>query len=181
VTGVVYRLVWTLLGAHIGITFFHNSPDTRVNAARLLPILTGLPQWRFFAPNPGVEDTLLFFRARSTVGRWGQWQEFRVSPRLPWHGLVWNPGSRAAKVLFDAGQQMVLQVQHGVPFELAPHSEAYRLVKDLVAERVRGSGEVLQFMVALRKPQAADPVGMIRPVLVSLEHLVDRGDATTPE
>lgn len=179
VTSVLYRVVFVLLGVHLSLTFFHNSPDAKVNAARLSPLLAGLPQWRFFAPNPGIEDTLVFYRARRhSTAAWGAWQEVRVPPTLPWHGLVWNPGSRAAKVIFDAGQQMVLQVQYGLPFEMAPCSEAYRLVRDLVAERARGEGEVFQFMVALRRPDENGSAGQIRPVLVSLGHSVD--PATRP-
>jgi hypothetical protein len=48
--------------AHVVLTTFENSPDAKVSFGKRNPVLGRLPQWRFFAPTPGVDNTHLFYR-----------------------------------------------------------------------------------------------------------------------
>jgi hypothetical protein len=59
-----------------------------------------LPDWRFFAPEPGVEDFVVVYRCTSAS------DEIGSLDALPLHASgaarwLWNPGTRRHKALFD--------------------------------------------------------------------------------
>ncbi|MCG7528532.1 hypothetical protein MHW47_29335 [Streptomyces sp. OfavH-34-F] len=62
-----------------------------------------LPEWRFFAPNPGVHDNHLLYRDTLANGEVTPWQEVCVAQdkRKLLH-VLWYPDRRMEKVIFDA-------------------------------------------------------------------------------
>lgn len=61
---VLLTLAQSALVAHIVVTAFENLPPNQVSLGMRLPVFKKIPQWRFFAPNPGVEDICLMYRTR---------------------------------------------------------------------------------------------------------------------
>jgi hypothetical protein len=61
-----------------------------------------IPEWRFFAPNPGQHDYHLLYRDKLRDGSITDWTELTPTKERPWWGFVWNPGKRGNKALFDA-------------------------------------------------------------------------------
>ncbi len=64
--------------------------------------LAGLiPVWPFFAPVPGTCDYYLLYRDELADGSLGNWREILLcDDRRSWH-VIWNPGKREKKALFD--------------------------------------------------------------------------------
>ncbi len=61
-----------------------------------------IPNWTFFAPNPGRTDYHLICRDKHADGAVGDWRELPlVYRRQPW-SFLWNPEKRGTKVLTDA-------------------------------------------------------------------------------
>ena len=154
------------LAAHVTLTFFENSPDAKVAFGARSTLLGRLPQWRFFAPNPGVDNTHLMHRI-TTGGAWGDWAEVQFANPLRWYSIVWNPGSRAPKALFDTVQQLRVMADHGASYEGAVQSTAYNLIEALVGElcEANGATESFQFMVLTTRP--GDTQSTMQPILVS--------------
>ncbi|MFA6087783.1 hypothetical protein [Mucilaginibacter sp.] len=60
-----------------------------------------IPNWTFFAPNPGTSDYHLIYRDQLTDGSIGSWHEISVTNyrgQLDW---LWNPHKRKNKLLMD--------------------------------------------------------------------------------
>ena len=178
VTSAIRATVAAGLAAHISLTVFENSPDAKVAFGTRSKFLARLPQWRFFAPNPGVDNTHLIQRTM-TGGHWGDWAEVPFTNPLQWFSIVWNPGSRAPKALFDTVQQLRLMADLGVSFEWAVQTSAYQLIEELVGELCVRSGarESFQFMILTTRP--GDIQSTMQPILVSQEIPVATSARTT--
>jgi hypothetical protein len=67
---------------------------------RRTPVSEVIPDWRFFAPEPAVEDNLVIYRWKSSIGEIGAVE----TVALPSGGALrwaWNPGDRRHKALWD--------------------------------------------------------------------------------
>lgn len=117
-----------------------------------------LPDWRFFAPDPGVYDHHILIRTCSAGGHLGTWQEItEVVERRPIHA-VWHPEHREEKALFDVCAELFRFIERhrkeGTnPQELAQRvqlSVAYLTLLNFASGRAREmDGTDIQFMVAL--------------------------------
>lgn len=59
-----------------------------------------IPDWRFFAPEPAVEDNLVFYRFKSPTGEIGPLETIAL-PSAGAMRWLWNPGDRRHKALWD--------------------------------------------------------------------------------
>lgn len=93
-----------------------------------------IPNWRFFAPEPAVEDQHFLYRL-ATEDKTGhtEWRSvFEASPRKAVHA-VWFPGRRQEKSVFDVAASLT-----GNPNTMNPlHAEARRASFRLIADFVR--------------------------------------------
>ena len=64
-------------------------------------VLGLLPDWRFFAPQPGTTDYYLLYRDRLADSSITQWTELPISQDRCFWNLIWNSGWRQRKALFD--------------------------------------------------------------------------------
>lgn len=167
----------TALVAHVVITAFENLPHGRLSLGMRLPVFKKIPQWRFFAPNPGIEDLYLLYR-HSLDGSdpWGQWLEVPIYEAPGRLSFVWNPGSRSAKALFDAAHQLRVLAGYGSSLEWVTTSVGFELVADVVRTRCYRDGTTgrFQFMILAATPgQGRDG---LRPIMVSPAQYVDTND-----
>ena len=166
--GIMAAGVAAVLVVHLATTFLENTPDTKVSLGTRIPWLNRFPQWRFFAPNPGTENTHVFYRW-SVDDDWSKWKEIPYRNPLKWYSFIWNPGSRAPKALFDTSQQLMVLAGYGASYEWAVESNAYGLLSDTVRDicvRAQHEGK-FQFMIVTSTP-GRGAAGM-RPILVSEE------------
>lgn len=162
------RTVSSALAVHLVVTAFENSPDAKVSFSARSTALGRLPQWRFFAPTPGIDNTHLFHRSsRDAAGdTWGPWTELSLVQPITWTALVWNPGTRGPKALFDCAQQLRTMGATGPTWESVTQSLAYTTLEHAVRVVTRDpTCRRAQFMVVAS--QDGDDESVMRPMLVS--------------
>lgn len=161
------------LGLHLTGTFLNNTPDAyNLSLARFVGGWT-LPGWRFFAPNPGVQNVHLLARVRSADSEHSATPWRDVTPRKSHHpvNMVWNPGSRAPKALFDCMQQLSVLTGNSADFGFIAQSTPYVMIRDFTRGRLQSApldrdGEYFQFMVLNAFPSRQGPERM-KPIVVS--------------
>lgn len=160
--------VTTALVAHVVLTAFENLPHGKVSLGMRMPVFKKIPQWRFFAPNPGIEDLYLMYRTRAHDDEpWGRWVELPLREASSPLTVVWNPGSRASKALFDTAHQLRVLAGYGSSFEWASTSEGFELVVEVVRSACRKEGieGFFQFMVLAAMP--GEGRDGLKPIMVS--------------
>lgn len=158
-----------LLVAHLVATVLDNLPDGKTSLGISVPLVGRLPQWRFFAPNPGVEDLHIMYRTRSeTAADWQAWAELPTAIELtPW-AFIWNPRSRRPKALFDIINQFRVMSSYPWAFPMAVRSPGFHLIQSEVARHCRSThseATEVQFMVVVTTPGKGRDG--IKPILVS--------------
>ncbi|KMS87533.1 DUF5819 family protein [Prauserella rugosa] len=117
-----------------------------------------IPDWRFFAPNPGVHDQHLLMRDQLTDGTLTPWQEIsHVEERTLLHAL-WHPHRRAEKTVFDASAELLRNIddeehQHrldGKPDPTLQLSIPYlTLLAHVTSRQHHPDAERTQFLIAM--------------------------------
>lgn len=101
--GAIRRgIVYGVFGAWFAATLVSQDPTRRTAGARRWdPVGLFVPDWRFFAPRPGTQDTHLLYRDELADGSLTEWREVMpVRERSLRHVLV-HPGRRAEKAVSD--------------------------------------------------------------------------------
>ncbi|SCK51315.1 hypothetical protein H181DRAFT_04643 [Streptomyces sp. WMMB 714] len=155
------------LAAHLVSTVLQNTPDSYNQDLRKFTGGWPIPGWRFFAPNPGVQNVHLLVReAVPDDDGTTPWRD--VTPEVPhgWTQVLWNPGSRGPKALFDAMQQLSVMSANQADFSWVTQSVPYQLVfaasRAVAAENARA----LQFLLMNVFP-SAPPDQRMKPILTS--------------
>ena len=132
-------------------TFFSQHPNRLFDRFRARDkIGFWLPNWRFFAPEPAQNDFHLLHRTLSSDGIESDWTETHHMTQRKLAHLVWFPGRRTDKGIFDATADLLGAIPFGG--EVVLNSPAYRILAGFVLRRVRErSNEPIagyQFMLA---------------------------------
>ncbi|MEV0237970.1 hypothetical protein [Nonomuraea sp. NPDC050786] len=92
----------TFLGAWFAAATIKQEPTRRLEWHRKIdPGGLLLPEWRFFAPHPGVHDNNVLYRDELEDGELTPWKEITSAvPRKIRH-IFWLPEHRIDKVIFD--------------------------------------------------------------------------------
>ncbi|WP_039737341.1 hypothetical protein [Saccharomonospora halophila] len=115
VTAPARRVLYAALGTWFGLTVVGQKlyrDQRRQTVWDRLYLL--IPDWRFFAPNPGIHDHHLLLRDRLTDDSLTEFREVsRVRERTLLQAL-WHPHRRAEKTIFDSVAELLRYVgQHG--------------------------------------------------------------------
>ncbi|MDO4255315.1 MAG: hypothetical protein Q4C81_09285 [Kocuria sp.] len=98
-------LIGAVFGTWFTVTAFSQHPDDKYSRARDLLRGAGgmaVPNWKFFAPNPGVEDTVLMYRTGCPDDHeWGAWSRVSDPPGKDILSSFYSPSSRKAKGILD--------------------------------------------------------------------------------
>lgn len=166
---VIDILVEDVLLGHIMLTVANNIPGERIVFTEDLA-QTGIdiPRWKFFGPFPGVQDYSLFAREINSQGEIGPWKRVDQDIKRPWHALIWNPGNRRPKVIFDAAQQikMLAAENHGSS-DIIEGSLPFKLLKVVAQGRGFGQGRDTKFQIMLVESQAGEEEIKSSPYFVS--------------
>lgn len=97
-----------------------------------------IPNWRFFAPEPAVEDQHFLYRlASADKTAHTEWRAvFDAVPRRAVHAF-WFPGRRVEKSIFDVASSLTANPNAGNPLTVRARTSAYRMIIDFVRARVR--------------------------------------------
>lgn len=128
-----------------------------------------MPNWRFFGPTPGVDDSHLFYRdLDENESPSCQWQEIKLDVTREWHRIVWNPGSRGPKAMADCIQGIQLAAMRtGRDFDAVKTIPQYKLLSRYVTSSLphREEASFTQFILIRTRPQRSERV--VSPVLTS--------------
>ncbi|MYT77496.1 hypothetical protein YW3DRAFT_06484 [Streptomyces sp. MnatMP-M77] len=89
-----------------------------------------IPNWRFFAPQPARHDYHLLFRTIAADGTESDWQAATQIHRRDWAQVVWFPGRRQEKAIFDICSELVQLV--GSKSAKVVEAPGYRLLRNFV-------------------------------------------------
>lgn len=109
-----------------------------------------LPNWRFFAPNPAVEDQHFLYRlADAELEEHTEWRTvYDIEPRRMAHAF-WFPGRRHEKAIFDVASTLLQNRASGMPTQEESREGAIRLVNDFVRTRITPEEGYPHFQVLL--------------------------------
>lgn len=145
------RAVQALLTAWFVVTVLCQHPDRSYDRLRRYD-RSGLliPNWRFFAPEPAVEDQHFLYRlASADQQRHTPWRAvFEAAPRRAVHA-VWFPGRRIEKGVFDAAAALTETTNTALPAHAAARRAAYEIVVDFVRARLQPAPDMPLVQVML--------------------------------
>ncbi|MFC7813886.1 hypothetical protein ACFUTR_04365 [Streptomyces sp. NPDC057367] len=155
------------LTVHLASTVLQNTPDSYNQDLRTFTGGWPIPGWRFFAPNPGVQNVHLLIReAPAGGGAPTPWCDVTPGVRHGWKQVLWNPGSRGPKALFDAMQQLSVMSANQADFGWVTQSLPYRLVFSASRAAAARDSSALQFLLMNVFP-SAPPDQRMKPILTS--------------
>ncbi|WP_183086368.1 hypothetical protein [Mycetocola tolaasinivorans] len=99
------RLIYGVFLVWLVATLFSQHPDDNNARVRRLVMRLGsfwIPNWKFFAPNPGVEDHVVFYRTgTSESDEWKHWQRLFPVEKVRFWEMFYSPSSRRQKGILD--------------------------------------------------------------------------------
>ncbi|WP_174856197.1 hypothetical protein [Streptomyces otsuchiensis] len=115
-----------------------------------------LPNWRFFAPNPAQHDYHFLYRTLNESGETSDWQPLEVIVGRKPHQVLWFPGRRPEKAVFDIGSDLLPSLDKG--FEVLVHLPSYRMLVAYFRAEIRASGnqDVKGFQFTLARAAGYD-------------------------
>ncbi|GAQ68221.1 hypothetical protein [Streptomyces scabiei] len=151
---------WRIAGAAmLVVTVAGQHPFEQFSRFRAKDVLSLVPNWRFFAPNPCMHDSHFLYRTVDADGNAAAWQDaFATETRKPRH-IVWFPTRRADKGIVDACADILPTLEFG-GFEGAARTPGYRMVTEHLRVLIRSRGpvpaDVRGFQFALAKDTGYD-------------------------
>jgi hypothetical protein len=121
-----------------------------------------VPQWTFFAPNPGRSDLHVLYRdvlADSTVTGWSELA--LAVPRSRWTTL-WNPQKRRRKAVSDAASALAIVPKELVGPELMVSDPYVMLLALVVAANGRPDARFREFVIVATDSTAATAQPRVR-------------------
>lgn len=144
-------VVSTVGSAFLLATALSQHPNRAFDRLRSLDrIGFAIPNWRFFAPEPAMNDYHVLHRVLDDNEVEGPWEEtHHVTERKLLH-LVWFPDRRRDKALFDAVSDLVALL--GGEEKAILESPPYRVLRAFVRRRIEEAGQAsvqgFQFLLA---------------------------------
>ncbi|CAL9573567.1 hypothetical protein SUDANB171_04867 [Streptomyces sp. enrichment culture] len=167
------------LAAHLVSTVLQNTPDSYNQDLRKFTGGWPIPGWRFFAPNPGVQNVHLLVREVPAGGAPATpWRDVTPTVSHGWKQVLWNPGSRGPKALFDAMQQLSVMSANQADFTWVTQSLPYQLVFSASRAAAADGSVALQFLLMNVFP-SAPPEQRMKPILTS--EWIPLGSASDPK
>lgn len=163
-----------VFGAAVALTAISQLPGQSFDRLRRRDLFGLIPNWKFFAPVPATDDHEVFHRIRSSDGEWQEWQ--RTSPPAPRRlaHLVWFPGRRADKGIFDHATELAQMAAVADATELVL-SSSYLVVAAAVQRRVNEIANSHGHQFAVIKHAGADE--SVAPEVIVLSPAFQPADA----
>lgn len=140
------------LGAWLSASAIFQLQGDRLLRLRRFDFLDLVPQWTFFAPNPGVLDYHLLRRYRLKDGTLTRWKEVRLVEERRITHMVWGPNKRQEKGMIDAVSGLLMLKRFGAPPTVVQSSVPYQTFLNLVRHLPRTDGlegaKEVQFLIS---------------------------------
>ena len=136
----VAAAVPVVLAGWFVVTVFSQHPERGYDRLRSLDRTgTGvlIPNWRFFAPIPAMDDQHILYRlASEDHARHTEWRTAHVIPQRRFVHAFWFPGRRVDKAVFDVASTLLSNAGSMNPLTIEAKSAAYNLVTGFVRQRI---------------------------------------------
>ncbi|NIY69005.1 hypothetical protein [Streptomyces malaysiensis] len=140
--------LYALFGVWLSLTVVRQFPSPWANRIchRVDPTSTMLPISTFFAPRPGDTDSHLLVRDKLADGTVTAWEEYPLIAKRSLRHMVWHPGRRAEKALFDVfnelrqtlhTEQRIEELQLTVPYLIVLNFVTNHCAHDPAAEKTQ--------------------------------------------
>lgn len=132
-----------------------------------------IPDWRFFAPNPGIDDYHVLARDLGPDGARDPWFEVGFVGERRWTQFFWFPARRYEKTVFDAANELIKICVEAEDTEAASMTVPYLTLLNHVraSDRHAPAAQRTQFMVATSDGYAESEEPML--LYVSDTHRLD--------
>ena len=87
-------------------TLLQQSANPRYSRFRTADSFGLLPMWSFFAPTPARHDLYILWRFFDVHGRPGEWRQLCDPAAQRWYQILFYPGRRHSKIIFDLVQDL---------------------------------------------------------------------------
>jgi len=94
-------LLFCFFGTWFIISVLNQAFPKVKNKVSVIDPFSLIPQWNFFAPNPGMHDFHLLYRDKLKDGSITELKEFPICEARKLINIFWNPNKRESKVLSD--------------------------------------------------------------------------------
>lgn len=128
------RITVAAMAAWLVVTVVSQHPDRGFDKLRKAdPIGLLIPNWRFFAPEPAVDDTHLLYRFHSPeTGEYSQWYSANQAQQRKLVHAFWFPGRREEKAVFDVTAGLLSNVNSGISASETRQLSAFSLLSNYV-------------------------------------------------
>lgn len=145
------RLLIGGFAAWLVATSLSQHPHRALDRVRTWPRgLIRIPDWRFFAPEPGRTDTYVLMRIVMADGTSLEWTETHEYPGRSWSHALYYPKHRLEKGFFDlvSGLRLKMSQLEGPLEEISEYPVLVSHVRTVLRQSVIPPGAVgFQFMV----------------------------------
>jgi hypothetical protein len=149
---------WRLAGAAmLATTVLSQHPNPLFDRMRSRDALSLVPNWRFFAPNPGIHDSHLLYRTLSAGDETSEWLQLPLHQKRTVWQAVWFPDRRLGKSIFDVGDELLRHLGEGLP--VLTTLPSYRVLVGYLRREIRESqdaGSVKGFQFAFARSTGYD-------------------------
>ena len=134
-------MFWIIvLGAWVFLTAVNQFSGSWTRALRRVDVLSLIPVWTFFAPNPVLTDSRLYYRTIAPDGAVSVWEEIHPPGNRTSVAGLWNPQKRATKAVFDMVRFLQPLCADGPPGpEILHASLPYRCLLNHVTHTAKNS------------------------------------------
>ncbi|AXK34880.1 hypothetical protein DVA86_21745 [Streptomyces armeniacus] len=109
-----------------------------------------IPNWRFFAPNPAVEDRHFLYRlASEDMTRHTEWREVQPIAQRRLAHAFWFPDRRSEKAIVDAAGVLLSDAKQMDPATRDSRRPVHRLISRFVQAKITPDPEYPLFQIML--------------------------------
>ncbi|MBT1635159.1 hypothetical protein FGG90_13080 [Clavibacter tessellarius] len=135
------------------VTVLAQHPDRAYDRVRRLDAGVGnaaIPNWRFFAPKPAVEDVHYLYRlADDDRSRHSEWRSMHTISTRRMGQALWFPGRRKEKGFFDVANVIMTVSPDGPPALARSRQSAMESINDAVRATARPEDGMEWFQVMM--------------------------------
>ena len=144
---------WALYGTlclWFGLTICQQANRPHPLGKRLDPTAMAIPTWRFVAPTPARHDFNVLYRERLADGTLTPWREHQITQDRTLLQMLWHPGRRMEKALFDVASELLQSYEKVTEPERIQLTVAYLSLLNFVTHQVEHPADAkeVQFLIA---------------------------------
>ena len=156
-------------------TLLQQSANPQYSRFRAADFLGLLPMWSFFAPNPARHDMYILWRLIDAGGLPAEWRELTNGSSGKWYQMLFYPGRRHSKIIFDLVQDLQRSLATGHEGTVTS-DRAYIAIKNFARRQAqRSRQDHVGFQLCAIKDAGFDQAEQPEVMFLSKHYLIDQG------